>query len=255
MYDKNKNLKAEGPVPKVAKRMATILLVEDAVDLAIVIARELSNEEYTVEHVVDGLSAIEAHARLRPDLLILDWMLPKLDGLDVLRHIRQHAPTPILMLTARGEETDRVVGLEVGADDYLTKPFSMRELIARVHALLRRAELIRQMLVADRAADQHAILRYGPLVLSVATHQATIDEVALDLSRSEFALLAILLRNPGRVFSRPYLMETIWNESSPGGDRSIDNIVLRLRKKLGTVGDIIETIWGVGYRLRQEPRA
>jgi DNA-binding response OmpR family regulator len=232
--------------------VATILLVEDAVDLAIVIARELRNEGYTVEHVVDGLDAIEVHARLSPDLLILDWMLPKLDGLDVMRHIRQHASTPILMLTARGEETDRVVGLEVGADDYLTKPFSMRELIARVHALLRRAELIRQMLVADRAADTHEIVRYGSLVLVVAAHQVTIDDVSLDLSRSEFALLALLLRNPGRVFSRSYLLETIWNESSPSGDRSIDNIVLRLRKKLGEVGEAIETIWGVGYRLRQE---
>jgi DNA-binding response OmpR family regulator len=239
-------------MPKGAKRVATILLVEDAVDLAIVIARELRNAGYTVEHVVDGLSAIEAHARLCPDLLILDWMLPKLDGLDVLRHIREHAPTPILMLTARGDETDRVVGLEVGADDYLTKPFSMRELIARVHALLRRAELIRKMLMADRAADTNEILRYGSLVLILAAHQATIGEAPLDLSRSEFALLALLLRNPGRVFSRSYLLETLWNESSTGGDRSIDNIVLRLRKKLGEVGGAIETIWGVGYRLRQE---
>jgi DNA-binding response OmpR family regulator len=232
--------------------LATILLVEDAVDLAIVIARELRNEGYTVEHVLDGLSTIEAHARLCPDLLILDWMLPKLDGLDVLRHIRQDAPTPILMLTARGEETDRVVGLEVGADDYLTKPFSMRELIARVHALLRRAELFRKMLVADRAINNNEVLRYGSLVLVVAAHQATINEESLELSRSEFALLALLLRNPGRVFSRSYLLETIWNESYTGGDRSIDNIVLRLRKKLGEVGDAIETIWGVGYRLRQE---
>ena len=240
---------------KGAKSVATILLVEDAVDLAIVIARELSNEGYTVEHVVDGFSAIEAHARLGPDLLILDWMLPKLDGLDVLRHIRQHAPTPILMLTARGEETDRVVGLEVGADDYLTKPFSMRELLARVHALLRRADLFRKVLVEDRAADQHEILRYGSLVLNIAAHQATLDGGSLDLSRSEFALLAVLLRNPGRVFSRSYLLETIWNESSPGGDRSIDNIILRLRKKLGKVSDVIETIWGIGYRLHKEPRA
>jgi DNA-binding response OmpR family regulator len=233
--------------------VATILLVEDAVDLAIVIARELKNEGYTVEHVADGLSAIEVHAQLCPDMLILDWMLPKLDGLDVLRHIRQNASTPILMLTARGEETDRVVGLEVGADDYLIKPFNMRELIARVHALLRRADLFRKMLVADRVADDNnEMLCSGSLVLNVAAHQATIDEASLDLSRSEFALLAILLRNPGRVFSRPYLLETIWNESSTGGDRSIDNIVLRLRKKLGEVGDAIETIWGVGYRLRQE---
>jgi DNA-binding response OmpR family regulator len=232
--------------------VATILLVEDAVDLAIIIARELRNKGYTVEHVVDGLSAIEVHARLCPDLLILDWVLPKLDGLEVLRHIRQQAATPILMLTAREEETDRVVGLEVGADDYLTKPFSMRELLARVHALLRRADQFRKMFVTDRAALTNEILRYGPLVLSVAAHQATIDEEPLDLSRSEFALLTLLLRNPGRVFSRSYLLETLWNESVTVSDRSIDNIVLRLRKKLGAVGETIETIWGVGYRLHQE---
>src|SRR5579885_3346771 len=130
--------------------MATILLVEDAHELAQVIIRELEANEYRVLHASDGLSALQLHAQERPALVILDWMLPKLDGLEVLRRLRQSAPTPVLMLTARGEEADRVIGLELGADDYLTKPFSMRELVARVRALLRRAELIRQTLAADR---------------------------------------------------------------------------------------------------------
>src|SRR5712691_5600530 len=133
--------------------MTTILLVEDAYDLAQVIIRELEASGYSVLHASDGLTALQLHANEQPALVILDWMLPKLDGLEVLRRLRQSAPTPVLMLTARGEETDRVVGLELGADDYLAKPFSMRELMARVRALLRRAELIRQTLSADRDGD------------------------------------------------------------------------------------------------------
>src|SRR5215469_8890755 len=139
--------------------MATIVLVEDATDLAQVIVRELEAAGYRVAYAADGLAGLELHAREQPDLVILDWMLPRLDGLEVLRRIRQMAPTPVLMLTARGEETDRVIGLEVGADDYLTKPFSMRELVARVRALLRRAELIRQTLTVDRTATKEVLRR------------------------------------------------------------------------------------------------
>ena len=155
------------------------------------------------------------------------------------------------MLTARSEEADRVIGLEVGADDYLTKPFSMRELMARVRALLRREELIRQTLTADRAGGDEP-LALGALRLDPQAHAATLDETSLDLSPTEFALLHLLLRSPGRAFSRSYLLDTVWRESYIGGDRSVDNTVLRLRKKLGPVGDMIETVWGVGYRLRSE---
>src|SRR5690242_4481438 len=144
--------------------MATILLVEDEADLAQIVLRELTTTGYTTLHAADGVSALEMHAREQVDLVILDWMLPRLDGLSVLRQLRQSSATPVLMLTARSEETDRVVGLEVGADDYLTKPFSVRELIARVRALLRRNELIRQTLAADRS-DANNILVRGPLKL------------------------------------------------------------------------------------------
>ena len=229
--------------------MATILVVEDAHDLARVIVRELEAAGYHALHAADGLAAVEVHARARPDAVILDWMLPGLDGLDVLRRMRQTAPTPVVMLTARGEEMDRVVGLEVGADDYLTKPFGMRELVARVRALLRRAELIRQTLSADQDAGDR-ILRGGALSLDPRAHQATLDGGPLELSPTEFALLALLLRSPGRTFSRTYLVETVWRERSVGGDRSVDNVVLRLRKKLGPCGDAIETVWGIGYRWR-----
>src|SRR5579885_3133049 len=126
--------------------MATILLVEDARELAQVVARELEASGYQVVQAADGVAALEAHASISPNLVILDWMLPRIDGMEVLRRLRQSSATAVLMLTARSEETDRVLGLEVGADDYLAKPFSMRELIARVHAMLRRDEIIRQTL-------------------------------------------------------------------------------------------------------------
>src|SRR5262249_7231146 len=215
--------------------MTTILLVEDAYDLAQVIIRELESSGYSVLLAGDGLTALQLHAKELPALVILDWMLPKLDGLEVLRRMRQAAPTPVLMLTARGEEADRVVGLELGADDYLTKPFSMRELMARVRALLRRAELIRQTLSADR--DGHgAALSRGSLYREPAAHRATLLGQPVDLSPTEFALLHLLLRSPGRAFSRAYLLDTVWQGSYVGGDRSVDNAVLRLRKKLGPVG-------------------
>jgi DNA-binding response OmpR family regulator len=231
--------------------MTTILLVEDAYDLAQVIIRELEASGYSVLHASDGLTALQLHAKEQPALVILDWLLPKLDGLEVLRRLRQAAPTPVLMLTARGEEADRVVGLELGADDYLTKPFSMRELVARVRALLRRTELVQQILKADSTAADGPLTR-DLLDLDPQAHLATLDSQPLDLSPTEFSLLHLLLRSPGRAFSRAYLLDTVWGETYIGGDRSVDNTVLRLRKKLGPMGEAIETVWGIGYRLRPE---
>ena len=233
--------------------MTTILLVEDAYDLAKMIMSELETQGYYVLHFCDGVSALQAHKTEQPALVILDWMLPELDGLEVLRRIRQTSTTPVLMLTARDQETDRVVGLELGADDYLTKPFSMRELLARVRALLRRAQVIQQILQADQNANG-VPLNYNQLHLNPDSHLVTLDGVPLDLSPIEFALLHLLLRNPGRVFSRAYLLDTIWGETYIGGDRSVDNTILRLRKKLGKMGEAIETVWGIGYKLRPEER-
>jgi len=231
--------------------MATILLVEDALDLAQAIVRELEAAGYEALHTGDGLTALQLHASHQPDLVILDWMLPRLDGLEVLRQIRQSSATPVLMLTARDEEADRVIGLEVGADDYLTKPFSMRELMARVRALLRRIERVRQILAADRAGSD-AVIQYGPLRLDPQAYQATLADEPLDLTRTEFELLHLLLRNPGRAFSRSYLLDMAWGETYVIGDRSVDNAILRLRRKLGDLGEAIETVWGIGYRLRRE---
>ncbi len=231
--------------------MTTILLIEDALDLAAVVRRELEAEGYEVLHAADGVTALQVFDRRPADLVILDWMLPKLDGLEVLRRLRAASAVPVLMLTARAEETDRVVGLELGADDYLTKPFSVRELVARIHALLRRIQHVQEIVAADRAADDIP-LTYGPLRLDPSGYRATLDGAALDLTRTEFDLLRLLLRNPGRAFSRSYLLDTVWGADYVTGDRSVDNAILRLRKKLGPLEAAIETVWGVGYRLRSE---
>lgn len=232
--------------------MHTILLVEDETELARLLVRELGAAGYLVRHAGDGPSGLRLAAERAPDLVVLDWMLPGMDGLEVLRRLRQTSPVPVLMLTARAEEVDRVVGLEVGADDYLTKPFSTRELVARVRALLRRQERIQEILSADRTGAS-GVVRLGPLELDPDAHLAHLDSVPLDLTRTEFGLLHLLLRNRGRAFSRAYLRDAVWGEPHLEGDRSVDNAVLRLRRKLGTLGDAIETVWGIGYRFSARP--
>jgi len=227
--------------------MKKILLVEDTHDLAKVIIRELESIGYEVIHCVSGNEALLLHKQQQPDLVILDWMLPGLDGLEVLRRLRTSAATPVLMLTARDEETDRVLGLELGADDYLTKPFSMRELLARTRALLRRETLIRQTLQADQQLEQTAIQK-GDIFLDSSAYIAKVSGRPLELTPTEFSLLHLLMRNPGRTFNRDYLLDAIWGQLYVEGDRAVDNAVLRLRKKIGTAGDSIETVWGIGYR-------
>ena len=225
--------------------MATILIAEDERDLNNLLRKHLEDEGHRVLQALDGPNAL-LHAGHSPDLVILDWMLPRLDGLEVCRRIRRTSIVPILILTARSEEVDRVLGLEVGADDYLTKPFSVRELLARVRALLRRVDLDREATAAEATP---ATLQTGPLRVDLAAHIATIDDRPVDLTPKEFDLLALLVRNPGRAFSRDYLIEKVWGYDAAGSDRTVDTHVLRLRRKLGAAGERIETVWGVGYRL------
>jgi len=227
-----------------------LLFIEDALDLASVVIRELEAAGYQVAHVDNGKTGLQRASEHDYQLVILDWMLPGMDGLDVLRHLREFSSVPVLMLTARDAEIDRVLGLEVGADDYLTKPFSMRELIARVRAMLRRREIIQQTVSADQRAE-NAVIELGRLRIEPQAHAVSIGGASIDLTHSEFALLYLLVRNAGRVFSRAYLLETIWGEAYIDGDRSVDNVVVRLRKKLGGVGDYLETVWGVGYRWKR----
>jgi DNA-binding response OmpR family regulator len=226
-----------------------VLIVEDAGDLAHLIQRELARAGFEAHLAADGLRGLELHASLKPDLIILDWMLPKLSGIDVLRHIRETATTPVILLTARSEEAERVMGLDAGADDYVTKPFSTQELVARTRALLRRVDMVRRTIEADRSMAQETITR-GPLRLDPSAHTASVAGERVDLTPTEFELLHLMLRNPGRAFSRAYLLDAIWDAEYVGGDRSVDNAILRLRKKLGTMADDIETVWGVGYRMR-----
>ncbi len=166
--------------------MATILLVEDEAELARLVTRELEAAGYRVRHAPDGPAALRLFAEETPELVVLDWMLPGLNGLEVLRRLRQGSAVPVLMLTARAEEVDRVIGLEVGADDYLTKPFSTRELVARVWALLRRHERLQEMLAEDRAEGKGAVLHFGPLEVDPAAHLAHLEGEPLDLTRTEF---------------------------------------------------------------------
>jgi DNA-binding response OmpR family regulator len=234
--------------------VTTLLLIEDALDLAQMVVSELQADGYHVLHAADGQNGFQTFQREHPDMVILDWMLPELDGLEVLRRIRQESAVPVLMLTARQEEIDRVIGLEVGADDYLTKPFGMRELLARVHALLRRIENVQSIVNADRASCER-LLTCGALRLDPQAYQAWLEETPLDLTRTEFDLLCLLVRNPGRTFSRTYLLDTVWGENYIPGDRSVDNAILRLRKKLGNFGDSVETVWGIGYRFTSSDKA
>ena len=245
--------------------MATILLVEDEVDLCNLIRGHLEGEGHTVLQAFDGQTALTLVDQHNPQLLILDWMLPGLDGLTVCRRVRQSHLMPILMLTARSEEIDRVLGLEVGADDYVVKPFSMRELLARVRAMLRRVTLDTQNAPSSGQATTNSTpatnattpatgetadtIVCGPLHVNPTMHTAVLDGAELDLTPKEFELLQLFAAHPGRAFSREFLVERVWGYEYDGFDRTVDTHITRLRKKLGPLGEKIITVWGVGYRL------
>lgn len=236
--------------------MTTVLVVEDDVDINNLIQSHLATEGYTVVQAFDGPAALEAVEADNPDLIILDWMLPGLDGLSVAQRVRRAHLTPIIMLTARGEEIDRVVGLEIGADDYVVKPFGMRELLARVRATLRRVEMTAPPQTADggrtgvetEAPDAAEPIVHGTLRIDLAGRVVTVGGEEVPLTRREFDLLVLLASNPGRAFSRAYLLEHLWKDDFEVVDRVVDNYVVRLRKKLGAESEWIITIWGVGYR-------
>lgn len=233
--------------------MAAVLLVEDDVDMCQLLRGHLEASGYVVYQAFDGPTALTLAGQHRPQLVILDWMLPGMDGLEVCRQLRRHYLMPIMMLTARGEEIDRVLGLEVGADDYLVKPFSLRELLARVRALLRRVELDSQGshevgAAPGAASDGEAPIVRGELRIDAASHAATLAGAPLDLTPREFDLLHLFAAHPGRAFSREYLVERLWGYHYEGYDRTVDSHITRLRKKLGPLGERIVTVWGVGYR-------
>ena len=224
-----------------------ILVVDDEISVTDLIGYNLKKAHFEVLVAHDGEAALLAAEKHQPDLILLDLMLPKIDGLDVCRELRKTSQVPIIMVTARGEETDRVIGLELGADDYLCKPFSMRELLARIKAVLRRNQK------DDQQSPAAAILK-GPsgLVLDEDSRTVTINEVSLPLTRLEFDLIQHLILNPGRVLSREQLLSQAWGYDFVGGVRAVDSAVKRLRKKIQLIDPeltLIETVRGIGYRI------
>ncbi|WP_461021731.1 response regulator [Thalassiella azotivora] len=221
-----------------------MLVVEDEPAIANAVVTRLRAEGLTAQAVYDGPSGVEAAATMRPDVVVLDVMLPGIDGLEVCRRIQADSPVPVLMLTARDDETDMLVGLGVGADDYMTKPFSMRELVARVRALLRRVERARA--VAGRGAGD-ATLVLGDLVVDRGQRRVRRRGDEVHLTPTEFDLLVCLAEEPRTVLSRERLLEQVWDWVDASGTRTVDSHVKALRRKLGP--EVIRTVHGVGYAL------
>jgi DNA-binding response OmpR family regulator len=229
----------------------SILVVEDEPSLQETLAYNLKKEGYTVEAVGDGLLALESARRLKPDLIVLDLMLPGIDGFEVCRILRKEMTTAILMLTARDDEIDRVVGLEVGADDYLTKPFSMRELVARVKAQLRRARLIREELGKQRAESPQEKLSFDNLVINQTRREVILGEDPLQLKPKEYELLLFLAEHRGQMLSREFILERVWGWDYIGDSRTVDVHVRWLRQKIEpdpARPERIVTVRGGGYR-------
>ena len=230
----------------------TILVVEDEPALRDTLTYNLKKDGFTVETVGDGRSAIEAARRLKPDLVVLDIMLPELDGFEVARILRREMATHILMLTARDDEIDRVVGLEVGADDYLTKPFSMRELMARVKAQIRRTRLAREEI--EKSAQliiKHETLSFDKLIISISRREVTLHGQPIALKPKEYELLVFFAEHKGHMLSREFILERVWGWDFIGDSRTVDVHVRWLRQKIeGDPGNPtrIVTVRGGGYR-------
>lgn len=220
----------------------TVLVVEDEPTLATAIAQRITAEGWTARVAGDGASAVQAALQLKPDLVIMDIMLPVMDGLEATKRIVAERPVPVLILTARDDETDKVIGLGAGADDYMTKPFSMRELIARCKALLRRVE--RAKFIAKNSENEK-ILDFGSMVIDPAQRIVTVNGEQVHLTPTEFDLLATLARRPKSVLTREKLLEEVWDWVDASGTRTVDSHVKALRHKLGA--DMIRTVHGVGY--------
>lgn len=225
-----------------------ILIVDDEPAVTDLLAYNLRKASYQVSAAADGREALRLAQEIRPDLILLDVMIPELDGLDVCRELRKTSRVPVIMITARGEEVDRIVGLELGADDYVCKPFSVRELMSRIKAVLRRSQ------PEQEGANPPAATLHGPggVELDPESRQAAAGGSPLDLTRLEFEVLLVLLQNAGRVLTRERLLELAWGYDFAGDTRAVDSTVKRLRAKLRAAdseADCIEAVRGVGYRV------
>ena len=223
----------------------SVLIVEDEENLLAAVKYALERDGYEVFTATDGATGLDLGRQPIFDLIILDVMLPELDGLELCRILRQDSDVPILMLTAKVEEIDRVIGLEIGADDYMTKPFSMRELLARVRAMLRRARMGREANLAPR------VLTSNTLVLEIDRHSVTLNDKQVDMRPKEFALLTLLMENPGKALTRDQILDSIWGKNYVGDHRTVDVHIRWLRQKIETYPHRpkrIVTVRGIGYR-------
>lgn len=226
--------------------MIKILVVDDESSIQAALVYALSREGYEVETAADGQEALEKVETFSPEVMVLDVMMPRVSGYDVCRKLDGQTRPAILLLTVKDDIVDKVLGLELGADDYMTKPFDMRELLARVKALSRRGGYVHQM-------QQEDLLRLGDLTAEIFSRTVTIQGELLDLTPKEFDLLVLLMRNPGRVYSREMLLEKVWDMDFAGGTRTVDIHVQRLRKKLGSHHGLIQTVYGIGYKSMGSP--
>jgi two-component system alkaline phosphatase synthesis response regulator PhoP len=217
----------------------TILVVEDEQAIASFVAAYLKKDGFAVRMTASGQEALNLVAAEAPALVVLDLMLPDLDGMEVCRRIRETSTLPVLMLTARDDDLDKIAGLEVGADDYLTKPFNPRELVARVRAILRRS--------SERTRPEAGVLRHGELVLDAGRRECHVGETEIRLAPKEFDLLWELLDHRGFVLTRDQLLERVWGYTFAGDTRTVDVHVRQLRRKLGDASPVV-TVWGIGYK-------
>jgi two-component system, OmpR family, alkaline phosphatase synthesis response regulator PhoP len=224
-----------------ANQTQSVLVVEDETSIASFVALYLKNAGYKIRTVGTGQEALEGLAGERPDLVVLDLMLPDIDGIEVCRRIRRSSDVPILMLTARDEDVDKIIGLEVGADDYLTKPFNPRELVARVKSILRRS-------VPERRDLQTKQMTHGDLQIDAGRREVRVGEEEIQLAPKEFDLLWELLDHRGIVLTRDQLLERVWGYTFAGDTRTVDVHVRQIRRKLGDASPIV-TVWGVGYKV------
>ncbi len=221
-------------------KKTTVLVVDDEKNIVELAKLYLSNEGYQVEVAFDGLQALEKVRTLKPSLVVLDLMMPEMDGWEVCRQLRKDGDVPIIILTARGDDVDKIVGLELGADDYMSKPFNPRELVARVKAVLRRY---------NAAAKQESTVTIGNMTVNLDRREVLVDGAQVELRAKEFDLLATFALNVGTVFTRDRLLELIWGYEYFGDTRTIDVHVTWLRDKLAKADARIKTVWGVGYKL------
>ena len=229
--------KGGGPSPNMAN---TILVVDDEKNIVQLARLYLGNEGFHVEEAYDGRQALEKARALSPDLIVLDLMMPEMDGLSVCRELRKTSNVPVIILTARGDDVDKIVGLEIGADDYMTKPFNPRELVARVKAVLRRTQ---------GSVEPEAILEVGDIRLDPGRREVTVAAKPVTLRAKEFELLSAFMRYQGLVLDRERLLSLVWGQDFYGDTRTIDVHVAWLREKLSGAKARVQTVWGVGYKL------